>query len=146
MRKWLAKMACEDILDQDDHAALIDSLESGTQEFIKYRGDQTSKKDLEYFLEKELDLNKYFSQSISEFGDTALLYACEYRFNDLIKLLLSNGADPNIKSKDGFTPLFALISGHDMYQMVDSKDKLREGLRLLEQYDAEMKLTEDEWN
>jgi ankyrin repeat protein len=43
----------------------------------------------------------------SSSGSTALMLACSYGFEDIAKLLLSSGADPNIQANNGVTALMA---------------------------------------
>lgn len=151
---------CEDVLPKNDYNILLDSLESGTYawksivekypnlvdiifiEYIREKNDDVVEKDLEYFIAKGVDVNMRFPNAISEYGDTALLYACEYRNVNLMRLLLKHGADPNLADREGNSPLHALVVSHDSIWMVKegSLEKLRQGLRLLEHYDAEMVL------
>ncbi|MDY7029894.1 MAG: ankyrin repeat domain-containing protein [Spirochaetota bacterium] len=39
------------------------------------------------------------------YGYTALMWACEHNFIDMTRYLLSKGADPNIRAKDGSTAI-----------------------------------------
>lgn len=39
------------------------------------------------------------------YGYTALMWACEHNFIDMARYLLSKGADPNIRAKDGSTAI-----------------------------------------
>jgi ankyrin repeat protein len=40
-------------------------------------------------------------------GNTALMYAANFGFADLVDELLKNGADPTVRAKDGWTALAA---------------------------------------
>lgn len=47
----------------------------------------------------------------SEYGRTALHYACHNGNHHIVKLLLSLGSNPNIEDKEGYTPIFMAVEG-----------------------------------
>ncbi|MBN1974174.1 MAG: ankyrin repeat domain-containing protein [Sedimentisphaerales bacterium] len=69
------------------------------------------------FLDKGADVNEY------ENGDTPLLIAVNNDSNDIAKLLLEHGADPNIGDEGSYTPLYYAIwnSNKDMVNLLISK-------------------------
>lgn len=76
------------------------------EDFIKaaFINDQQA---LTKLLDKKVDPNAFDSS-----GNTALTVACNNGHEEIVKLLLENGADPNLKDKlYGWNPLFWAIAG-----------------------------------
>ncbi|HZK20432.1 MAG TPA: ankyrin repeat domain-containing protein [Treponemataceae bacterium] len=46
-------------------------------------------------------------------GNTPLHYACEWKLNDSVAVLLEKGAKPNVKNTNGESPLFFAIKGNN---------------------------------
>lgn len=85
--------------------------------YLSYFSDQTEK-DIRYFVEKGVDLNKKLV-SCSSSGDAAhtpLCFACEYRNIPLIRLLLQAGVSPNtpvVYNRDlSWYPVLCALQGH----------------------------------
>lgn len=68
--------------------------------FYKYsiRGD--AKRVLELLLSGTINVNM-----VDSYGNTALMLASDYGHTHLVKILLNNGADPNIENKNGWTAI-----------------------------------------
>ncbi|HIP81034.1 MAG TPA: ankyrin repeat domain-containing protein, partial [Leucothrix mucor] len=52
-------------------------------------------------------------------GDTALHTAVSLGRKNLVKALLDNGANPNIKNKEGYTPIWSICGHKDTKQILD---------------------------
>lgn len=78
---------------------------------------------VEYLLNSEADVN-----AVDRFGETALHVAVDFvkyygnkqrhkldRQIDVIKLLLERGCDPNLKNKNGVTPIFHVLNACEEY-------------------------------
>jgi ankyrin repeat protein len=90
-----------------------------------------------------IDLNRTHPKYPGESGQcTPLTSACEYRCVDLVELLLSHGADPNMPDGDGFTPLEIVIMGHCASYVSCYLDELMNIIQLLLQYGAQTKIGE----
>ena len=69
----------------------------------------------------------------SEFGNTALHFACEEERDVLIKLLLKSGANPNIKNKNDETPIDIV---KQKITFGSNKEEMKAILKLLKQYET----------
>lgn len=54
---------------------------------------------------------KINTEELDEHGQTALMYACRYKYIPIIDLLLKAKADPYTKSKDGKTVIDMMLAG-----------------------------------
>jgi hypothetical protein len=80
------------------------------------------KSDLEKIINTGINLNE---PSVWRFPSdagptTPLIWACEFRFETIVKLLLELGADPNVRDIQGFSPLGSVLIGHSARDWLDS--------------------------
>ncbi len=101
----------EQVLEEQDRIKAVDekSFLIGCE-----RGD---KGRVLYFLDKGVDVNARDEKT----GKTGLHYAVEGLYTEIVLLLLKKGANPNIRSLDGLTPI--LLPGK--IQLLQSSDVLR---------------------
>jgi len=57
------------------------------------------------FIESGADINQ-----TNDYGQTALILACNYDYEDLAEYLIAQGADPNVQGQDGGSALMAAAS------------------------------------
>ncbi len=78
-------------------------------------------KTIQTYIYRDYDVNTQYDMSVLLFNATelasgynALIAASEYNQEDIVKLLLNNGANVNLTSEHGITPLFvASVNGHE---------------------------------
>ena len=56
-------------------------------------------------------------------GTTALMMASAWGYTEIVRLLLENGADPNIGDEDGDTPLFYAPKNSEVYKILLEKEQ-----------------------
>ena len=78
-------------------------------------------------------------------GNTALHEAVHFLRTEFVKVLLDAGADPNIKDKDGWTPLMLLAFGYrNQFILGQTEQRERYVLKLLLRNDADYLLKNNE--
>ena len=106
---------CEDNVEYTFEQSLIEATKAGNTEAVEFLVKKlhvdinTKSNESTACLEEEVD--KWHEEDDGSFyfkhdaGSTALMLACCNNDTDMVKLLLENGADPNIQSNLGFTAL-----------------------------------------
>ena len=119
---------------------LIVSIASCSSESkVAQKEAKKDKKEIEFeekirqLIENKEDLNKQ-----DKVGLTMLMWACIYNYVDSVSLLLANGANPNLKAKDGSTALHNTISTGVVKQ--EKKERQQEILKLLIEKGAEVNI------
>ena len=122
----------EDSVEYTFEQSLIEATKAGNTEAVEFlikqlhvdvntRSNEEStaslKEEADKWLEEDENGNIYFKHDA---GSTALMIACCNNDTDIVKLLLENGADPNIQSNLGFTALIyaSCIGGIDCVRML----------------------------
>lgn len=85
-------------------------------------------------LEAELEQDREFARQFNASGQTALHGACYWGQVEAARLLLSNGADPSIRTRDSFLvirPLGCAVASPDVPNPSDNEDNVIELVRLL---------------
>jgi ankyrin repeat protein len=83
-----------------------------------YYGNFVKEEDIIYFVDKGIDLNIESNVYPSDYaGTTPLIYACEHRYENLIKYLLKHGADVNFNDQQKMCPLESVFLGHNPYAL-----------------------------
>lgn len=87
---------------------------------INFNGDNVTNEDIIYFKSKGLDLNISSDAYRSDAGGTTPLgSACEFRYSELIKLLIKHGCDVNLLDQNNFSPLESALMGHNLDDTYD---------------------------
>jgi ankyrin repeat protein len=86
----------DDILSPIDPLTYVQPDGDGLLHIAAIRGDART---ISLLLEAGLDPN-----SIGDMGETPLHYAYSFDHNDVVKILLEHGANPNIRSEFGLLP------------------------------------------
>jgi ankyrin repeat protein len=111
---------------QLEHTAMIKACEDGSLDIVKvlvdaganinlkskgefspllYAVENKRKPIVEYLVSKGVNID----EKNGHLGNTALIKACEFGSLDIAKVLVDAGANINLKSKAGFTPLFYAV-------------------------------------
>ena len=86
--------------------------------FYKYSKKGDAKRVLELLLSGTINVNM-----VDSYGNTALMLASDYGHTHLVKILLNNGADPNIENKNGWTAI-DFATGFLLEQGLNKKEVL----------------------
>ena len=86
--------------------------------FYKYSKNGDAKRVLELLLSGTINVNM-----VDASGNTALMIASDYGHTHLVKILLNNGADPNIENKNGWTAI-DFATGFLLEQGLNKKEVL----------------------
>jgi ankyrin repeat protein len=84
---------------------------------LTFNRNHVKAEDICYFVSAGVDLNKVSDVFPCEYGETtALIYACEHRFENLIQYLIKYGADVNLRDSY-MCPLESMFKGHNPYSL-----------------------------
>lgn len=88
--------------------------------FYKYSIEGDAKKVLTLVLSGTINVNMQ-----NDAGNTPLIVASDYGHSQIVKILLNNGADPNIENKNGWTAIdfavgFLIEKGHKQKDMLET--------------------------
>lgn len=89
-------------------------------------------------LSRKVDINYH-----DRYNDTALTWACYLKKYEYVKLLLNNGANPNIHGYKRMTPLHQLYLNHDYEYNYDKSPKIVDFVQQLIDFKADVNLKED---
>ena len=104
----------------DDNKISQTNQQDLNQMFFNYSKHGTLSAVIELLLAKAIDVNM-----IDDDGNTPLIVASDYGHTKIVKLLLNNGADPNIENKKGWTAVdfavgFLMEKGLDYKHIVET--------------------------
>jgi len=88
--------------------------------FYKYSIEGDAKRVLTLLLSGTINVNMQ-----NDAGNTPIIVASDYGHSQIVKILLNNGADPNIENKNGWTAVdfavgFLIEKGHTQKDMLET--------------------------
>jgi len=88
--------------------------------FYKYSIEGDTKRVLTLVLSGTINVNMQ-----NDAGNTPIIVASDYGHSQIVKILLNNGADPNIENKNGWTAIdfavgFLIEKGHTQKDMLET--------------------------
>lgn len=88
--------------------------------FYKYSIEGDAKRVLTLVLSGTINVNMQ-----NDAGNTPIIVASDYGHSQIVKILLNNGADPNIENKNGWTAIdfavgFLIEKGHTQQDMLET--------------------------